>query len=58
MSKKKIKNSINNSIESRSKRDAMIKDGAYDGRYKHKVVPDKKKKKQKERWKYNKDMGM
>lgn len=30
-------------MQSRSKRNEMIKDGAYDGRYKEKVVKSKKK---------------
>lgn len=30
-------------MQSRSKRNEMIKDGAYDGRYKEKVVSSKKK---------------
>lgn len=37
-------NMIQNSMQSSMKRNEQIESGLYDGRYKQKVVPDKKKK--------------
>lgn len=35
---------MNNKMQSRSKRNELLKSGAYDGRYRQRVVVDKKKK--------------
>ena len=35
---------MNNKMQSRSKRNELLKGGAYDGRYRQRVVVDKKKK--------------
>lgn len=37
-------NMIQNSMQSSMKRNEQIESGLYDGRYKQKVIPDKKKK--------------
>ncbi len=53
MSNNKIQN-----IEQKLKRQDQLEQGVFDGRYKQKVVQDKKKKQNKEKWKWNKQNNM
>lgn len=52
MSKDKIQN-----IEQKLKRQDQVEQGMMDGRYKQKIVQDKKKKQNKDKWKWNKNDG-
>lgn len=52
-----FKNKVNN-FEQQIKRQDQVEQGFFDGRFKNKVVQDKKKKQNKEKWKWNKNNNM
>lgn len=47
-----------NKLEQKIKRQEMLEQGAYDGRFKNKVVLDKKTKEKNKKWRWNKNNNM